>query len=131
MNVDGSGEPERLSYMQRDAFFPAWSPDGTRIAFRSTQAATGRRQIYIVGSDGRTPRPLLISQANDDSPAWSPDGQRIAFASDRANPGSRNQPGTFEIYVYDLTTRTLEQLIESDQTAHYPAWRPRSLRSTP
>ena len=131
MNAEGSGEPEPLTVMQGDAFYPAWSPDGTIIAFRVTLPATGKRQLYIASSDGRMLRPLLSSQANDDSPAWSPDGQRIAFASDRANPGSRNQPGTFALYVYDLANRTLEQLTAGDQTAQYPAWRPRSSRSTP
>ena len=86
---------------------------------------TGRRQIYIASTDGRRLRPLLSSQANDDSPAWSPDGQRIAFASDRASPGV----GT--IYVYDLATGMLEQLTGSDQFAQYPAWRPQSAPGTP
>jgi TolB protein len=131
MNADGSGAPERLTNLGGDAFYPAWSPDGSSIAFRATLAATGKRQLYMTSSDGRSLRPILSSQANDDSPAWSPDGQRIAFASDRANPGSGTQPGIFSIYVYDLATRTLEQLTEGELYAQYPAWRPRSSRSAP
>lgn len=131
MNADGSGEPRLLTSLRGDAFFPAWSPDGANIAFRATLTATGRRQIYIIGSDGGALRPLLPSEANDDSPAWSPDGRRIAFTSDRANPGSRTQPGMYDIYVYDLASGTLEQLTDDARNAQYPAWRPRPATSSP
>lgn len=131
MNADGSGEPRRLAGVQGDAFFPAWSPDGASIALRATLTATGRRQIYIVGSDGRGLRPLLPSEANDDSPAWSPDGRRIAFTSDRADPGSPAQPGIYDLYVYDLASGTLERLTDGDRSARYPAWRPRPSTSSP
>ena len=49
MNADGSGVT-RLTY--NDAFdgYPAWSPDGRRIAFDSQR--DGNREIYVMDADG-------------------------------------------------------------------------------
>lgn len=59
---------------------PSWSPDGRRIAYVSTTAAT--RTIAVVSADGNsvghvTPGP------EDVDPLWSPDGGRIAFRHGR------------------------------------------------
>ena len=55
---------------------PAWSPDGTTIAF-GLQGG-----VHVVGADGGDPRRL----ASGSAPAWSPDGTRIAFVGPRAGP---------------------------------------------
>jgi len=60
---------------------PAWSPDGTRIAFSSDR--TGDHEIYVVSAEGGEPARLTDDPANDTRPAWSPDGDQIAFSSDR------------------------------------------------
>ena len=51
---------------------PAWSPDGSRIAFTSTRDLGG---IYVMNADGSSPLRL----ADGVSPAWSADGETIAF----------------------------------------------------
>ena len=53
---------------------PAWSPDGTTIAF-VRQRFGGRPMIYLVRPDGSGLRPLTRGS----SPSWSPDGTSIAF----------------------------------------------------
>lgn len=55
--------------------FPAFSPDGARIAF----SVAGN--IWVVNNDGTNPN--LISFEGDFEPTWSPDGQTIAFSSTR------------------------------------------------
>jgi YD repeat-containing protein len=55
---------------------PAWSPDGTRIAFYSAQH--GNNEIYVMNADGSSPRRLTTDPASDWYPSWSPDG-RIVF----------------------------------------------------
>jgi Tol biopolymer transport system component len=62
---------------------PAWSPDGSRIAYESTKS--GNSEIWVMNTDG-TGEPVNVSQheAWDSDPAWSPDGTQITFTSRRA-----------------------------------------------
>ena len=62
---------------------PAWSPDGTKIAFAGK--LSGSWDIYVVALDeGAVPIDLTpTSPAADLEPRWSPDGTKIAFQSDR------------------------------------------------
>jgi tricorn protease len=58
---------------------PAWSPDGTRIAYFSD--ASGEYALHVAPQDGRgEPRVYELSGAGFyDDPKWSPDGSRISF----------------------------------------------------
>jgi Tol biopolymer transport system component len=81
MNADGSGDT-RLTDHPADDFDPAWSPDGSQIAFRTHR--DGNEEVYIMAADGTGQRNLAPASGGDYSPAWSPDGAWIAFMSDRA-----------------------------------------------
>jgi Tol biopolymer transport system component len=64
---------------------PAVSPDGTRIAFMSSNRdGAGNYEIFVMDSGGGNVTRLTNNGANDGLPAWAPDGSTIAFASDRA-----------------------------------------------
>lgn len=64
-----------------NANYPAWSPDGQRIAFTSSR--DGNNEIYVVNVDNSNLHRLTDHPANDFAPTWSPDGEKIAFLSDR------------------------------------------------
>jgi Tol biopolymer transport system component len=74
INADGTGLT-RLTRSPAPDFDPTWSPDGTRIAFRSER--NGEPEIWLMNPDGSGQHRL----ADGLSPAWSPDGSRIAYAS--------------------------------------------------
>jgi hypothetical protein len=61
---------------------PAWSPNGDRIAFVSTNS--GNDEIYTVTIDGAAVQKLTENQFEwDKHPSWSPDGSQIVFFSNR------------------------------------------------
>ena len=85
MNADGT-DVTNLTNVEGGDLEPAWSPDGSRIVFRSRrpdQTYFGWRDIYVMNADGSGVTNLTDAEGNENSPAWSPDGSRIAFVSDR------------------------------------------------
>jgi WD40 repeat protein len=63
------------------AIHPAWSPDGTEIAF-SGDAYDAHPAVYVMNADGSDVHRLTDVYPSF-SPAWSPDGTSIAFTSGR------------------------------------------------
>ena len=59
---------------------PAFSPDGTRLAF--VAEAEGRRALWVRALDSTEPR-QITGTAGASQPFWSPDGNAIAFFADR------------------------------------------------
>jgi TolB protein len=59
--------------------YPAWSPDGKRLAFSSDR--NGRPDIWITDLKGLDTVQLTQDPASATSPAWSPDGKEIVYVS--------------------------------------------------
>src|SRR5437868_5015135 len=78
VNIDGT-DVTRLTANTAgaDDISPAWSPDGSRIAFTVIRSGDAP-SIYVMNPDGSN-RTRLTSSGYDYLPAWSPDGTKIAF----------------------------------------------------
>jgi TolB protein len=94
-------------------WLPAWSPDGSKLAFSSTR--DGNPEIYIVNRDGSGLRRLTNNPSIDITPTWSPSGTQIAFTSDRS--------GTPQIYVVGADGLNLAKRT-SDGYCDRPTWSP-------
>jgi Tol biopolymer transport system component len=85
--VAPDGSDLRIVPNDRYVEYPAWSPDGKRVAFMSQEAdASGddpNYNIYVMNIDGGGLAQLTDSPGEDGFPAWSPDGSKIAFSSTR------------------------------------------------
>ena len=72
--------PARVAASTRQDSDPAFSADGTRIAFSSDRS--GSFEIYVSASDGSDPVQLTSMKApHTGTPVWSPDGKQLAFDS--------------------------------------------------
>jgi TolB protein len=82
-NADGSGQVRLTRSAEPNDSNPAWSPDGTRIAFTRGDLAGEGSDVYVMDADGTNVQRLTDHPATDARPAWSSDGTRILFASRR------------------------------------------------
>ena len=67
-NADGSAQTNLTNNPARDEY-PAWSPDGSKIAFQSNR--DGGPRIYVMNADGSGQTKL--TNQGDEYPAWSPE----------------------------------------------------------
>lgn len=58
---------------------PAWSPDGTTIAYLHGDIDPEKHGLYLIDTSGENNR-ILLQGKYFDSPTWSPDGEWIAFS---------------------------------------------------
>lgn len=88
--MDGSGGRVLVEgSMHEGPGAPAWSPDGSRIAFiRTPRDGEGYSiEIWVIDADGQDRTRLGIgdSQTWGGGPVWSPDSRRVAWASGFGN----------------------------------------------
>jgi hypothetical protein len=112
MNADGSGFT-RLTHAGRDGQ-PAWSPDGSRIAF-VTEGDDGESRIHVMAADG-TDESRLTDGPSDRDPAWAPDGSAIAFSSVR--------DGSAQIVALSTVDGAVATLADQPGYEAQPSWSP-------
>lgn len=93
--------------------YPAWSPDGKKIAFRR-MVGEGNSEVFLANADGSEARNLTGDPAFDGWPAWSPDGTKIAFAS--------NRRGSYEIYIMNPDGSGVIKVANNEGRATAPQW---------
>jgi dipeptidyl aminopeptidase/acylaminoacyl peptidase len=125
VGIDGSG-PRFITHVapvsigqdsERGPLTPAWSPDGSRIAFSNGH-------IYVVNADGSGLTQLTFGTSVDQWPSWSPDGSTIAYSNSGSTPLDSNTDSiTLEIWTVPASGGTptrLTHLGGSDMPAYSP-----------
>jgi Tol biopolymer transport system component len=125
---DGSGKVN-LTNSPKNEWQPAWSPDGSRIAFVSDKE--GSNQIYVMEVDGSNVTRLTNTGEDYNSPTWSPDGLKIAFVTGDKWPAFNVRMPMYlstDIYIMDCDGKNsinlTSQLATSGSINIYPAWSP-------
>ncbi len=119
MNADGSDQ-RRLTYAPGHETEPAWSPDGSKIAFMAQEEGDDNWDIFVMDVDGSDLLQLTRHGRNDTSPTWSPDGRTIAFGSSREN--------AWQIYLIDVDGTNVRALTDKAVQSSYPSWSPGGMR---
>lgn len=132
---DGSGARRLIDCVApcESAEDPAWSPDGTRIAYWTTGDSDITQRIVI--ADSATGRVLQTIQADayvgPTHPRWSPDGRSLAVtAGHYVGRGNDQRQDGSAIGVIDLSASapSIRLLTPFTSLASYPAWSPRGDR---
>lgn len=113
---DGS-DRQQLTFLPMMAYYPAISPDGTKVAFTGTTPES-LVDIYVVPMVGGAAQKIIEW---GHAPAWSPDGNSIAFAT--LVPGAHvfQQARWLEIHTIDLRTKEVTAL-PSSLNQYGPWW---------
>jgi Tol biopolymer transport system component len=98
INADGSGKPVQLTFNTEEDRAPAWSPDGSQIAFMCRYEGTDF-EICVMNADGSDLVQVTSNTVQELSIRWSVDGQKFFFnrpVSGRNQLFSINADGTGE-----------------------------------
>jgi dipeptidyl aminopeptidase/acylaminoacyl peptidase len=126
------------SHVKKSSTSPAWSPDGTTLAFATDRDE--KRQIYLIDPRGGEARKLTSAEEGAGGFAWAPDGKSIAYTSTDpktdADKDREKRLGEFDIvgegyrmshlWVFDVASRKARRLTSGPFTVGSFDWSPDS-----
>ena len=110
---------ESVRRVTDSGFDPAWSPDGSQIAYATEEVGdpasrAGLSTLYVANVGGGTPRKLV--DGDGVQPSWSPSGGRIVYWS--------NVGGQRDIYTVAATGGTPVRITNDSAIDWSPIWSP-------
>jgi TolB protein len=113
--ADYDGYNELLLLKSRQPLMsPAWSPDGSKLAYVSFQ--TGRAEIYIMDIYTGKRQKIAAYRRYNGAPEFSPDGKSLAFVSSKT--------GSLQVYIMNLATKKIKQITRGRSNNTEPFWFP-------
>lgn len=114
-NVDGTGQRQLTSGPTFGSDHPAWSPDGSKIAFEKRQSSECcKTDLYVMNANGNALTQVTNTPGVSESgPAWSPDGTKLVYSRDDGQ----------QVQLAILTLATLaSQVVPGTVDGSSPSW---------
>jgi TolB protein len=112
--ADADGEnPHVVTQSKEPLMSPAWSPDGTQLAYVSFEDRLSN--IYVQNLKSGERRRISAHAGVNQAPAWSPDGKRLALTLS-------SRDGNLDVYVMDLDTQMLTRITDDPGIDTEPQW---------
>lgn len=122
MNVNGTGL-KRLTNNNVSDGFPVWSPDGSKIMFRSRRVDTNG-ELWIMNSDGTGQKRLTSGPGYEYAGEFSPNGRQIVFE----RIGVNQSTSIFLMKAAPESSTNVPKAIKPDDgfgsDAYYPSFSP-------
>ena len=113
--ADSDGEDTQVALRSNEPIIsPAWSPDGTRVAYVSFEKK--KPIVYVQNLVNRQRTVIANYKGSNSAPSWSPDGSRLALALSR--------DGLTQIYVANADGSGLRRLTNSNGIDTEPEFSP-------
>ena len=105
-------KPRLITKLNRENSAPAWSPDGSKLAYCAM--AGGTRQIWYYDFDKKEERQLTQGQGNKENPTWGLDSLHLIYNSTGA-AGS-------ELYLINLNQSEAHKISSGIGEKRFPSW---------
>jgi TolB protein len=113
----GELSPQLITKKNQENTSPAWSSDGTKIAYSAL--TNGVRQIWVYDFDTKDETQLTEGAVHKENPAWAPDSFHLLYNSASA--------ASAELFLINLQQKEAFQVTHGAGEKRFPAWEPQTL----
>lgn len=108
-------QPTLISRANRENSAPAWSPDGTKIAYCARTQED--RQIWIYDFNTGEETKITTGKGHKENPTWAPNSLHLAF--------NTSSPQSSELFIINLNQLEAVQMTFGPGEKRFPNWEPR------
>lgn len=115
--MDADGQNVRTLFSEQGSIFsPAWSPDGTRLAY-AVQKPNGFPVIHVQSATGGGSQVVTPYKGNNLGPSFSPDGLSLLFSGSHEN----NDPAIYQLNLGSRQLRKLTNMVGAENSPSHTA----------
>jgi TolB protein len=112
--ADADGENPRVVMQSKEPLMsPAWSPDGSSLAYVSFEDRLPSVYVQVLKTGER--RRISAHAGVNQAPAWSPDGKKLALVLS-------TRDGNLDVYVMDIATQAITRITDDPGIDTEPQW---------